>query len=107
MCSQRNDGQIHDFDLKIGSGYDRSLFYNNDQVTDKASRNEDHFTAKFVELKPIEKIIQPINFHSDRSEFQEETHSSTIKITVTHKNIPIGDWPKENEAEVEQSLHNE
>lgn len=106
-------GEIHDFDLKIGGGYDMSLFYIDDKILGKTSGNEDRFSAKFVELEPYEKIIQTINFQSDQDEFAEEMimevfleeaeHDST-QVTIIFKNIPFGVDPKDNEAGTEQSL---
>lgn len=66
------NGKIYDFDLKVGGGYTMSLFYLDSKTAGKSSRNEDRFSAKFVELKPYEKIVQTINFQSDKKEFIDE-----------------------------------
>lgn len=106
-------GRIHDFDLKVGGGYQMSLFYNDNETTGKTSINEDRFSAKFVELKPYEKIIQTINFQSDKSEFKDEmtmevylemNGNNSTKVTIIFKNIPPGINPKDNETGTEQSL---
>src|SRR5687768_12097020 len=68
LAPNKMQGKIHDFDLKVGGGYTMSLFYL-DKTAGKAAENEDRFTARFVELKPYEKIIQTIDFHSDKSKF--------------------------------------
>jgi uncharacterized protein YndB with AHSA1/START domain len=106
-------GKIHDFDLKVGSGYNMSIFYIDTETTGKTSGNEDRFTAKFVELKPYEKIVQTINFQSDKNEFKNEmamevyletVGSNSTKVTIVFENIPTGIDPKDNETGTEQSL---
>lgn len=106
-------GKIHNFDLKVGGGYEMSLFYLDSEEKGKTSGNEDRFSATFVELKPYEKIVQAINFKSDKNEFTEEmtmetfleeTESNSTKVTIVFKNIPTGINPKDNEAGTEQSL---
>lgn len=106
-------GKIHDFDLKVGGGYSMSLFYIDNNTKGKTSENEDRYCATFAELKPYEKIVQTINFQSDKSEymdemvmeiFLEEVESISTKVTIIFKNIPIGIDPKDNEAGTEQSL---
>ncbi|TZF84107.1 SRPBCC family protein [Pedobacter sp. BS3] len=105
-------GKIHDFDLKVGSGYTMSLFYL-DNNKGKTSENEDRFSVKFVELKPYEKIVQAIHFQSDKNEFSgemkmeislEERENNSTKVTIVFKNIPPGIDPKDNETGTEQSL---
>ena len=106
-------GKIHDFNLKVGGGYNMSLFYIDKEMAGKTSGNEDRFSAKFVELKPYEKIVQTINFQSDKSEFTNEmtmevsletVENNLTKVTIVFKNIPTGIDPKDNETGTEQSL---
>lgn len=106
-------GKIHDFNLKVGGGYEMSLFYTDNEIEGKTSGNEDRFSSTFVELKPYEKIVQTISFHSDNKEytdemimevFLEEFEFNSTKVTIIFKNIPIGVDPKDNEAGTEQSL---
>lgn len=106
-------GKIHNFDLKIGGGYDMSLFYIDGKTVGKTSNNEDRFSAKFVELRPYQKIVQAINFQSDKKEFKEEmmmevfleaVEDNSTKVTIVFKNIPTGVDPKDNETGTEQSL---
>ncbi|MCL6494502.1 MAG: SRPBCC domain-containing protein, partial [Ignavibacterium sp.] len=106
-------GKIHDFDFKVGGGYSMSLFYLDSKTEGKTSGNEDRFSAKFVELKPYEKIVQTINFQSDKNEFAnemtmevllEEVANNSTKVTIVFKNIPTGIDPKDNETGTEQSL---
>jgi len=106
-------GKIHDFDVRIGGGYDMSLIYNDPKTQGKTTGNEDRFSAKFVELRPYEKVVQRINFKSDNSEFTdemimevllEEVQPNSTKVTILFKNIPTGVDPKDNEDGTEQSL---
>lgn len=105
-------GKIHSFDLRLGGGYDMSLFYQ-DETPGKTSGNEDRSSSKFVELKPYEKIVQMINFQSDKSEYKdemimevslEEIGNSSTKVTIIFTNIPPGIDPKDNEDGTAQSL---
>lgn len=106
-------GKIHNFSLKVGSGYEMSLFYNNHKIEGKTADNEDRFSVTFIELEPYSKIIQQIKFQSDKDEFAEEmimeifleeVENNSTKITITFTNIPIGVNPQDNEAGTEQSL---
>lgn len=106
-------GKIHDFDAKVGGGYTMSLFYIDNEMAGKTSGNEDRFTAKFVELKPYDKIVETIHFQSDKSEFLNEMTMEVFletkgdnltQVTIIFKNIPTGIDPKDNEAGTEQSL---
>lgn len=106
-------GKVQGFNLKVGGGYTMSLFYRDNEMLGKTSGNEDRFTAKFVELKPYEKVVQTINFQSDKNEFAgemtmevflEEVENNTTKVTIVFKNIPTGIDPKNNEIGTEQSL---
>jgi uncharacterized protein YndB with AHSA1/START domain len=100
------------FDLRVGGGYKMSLYYIDTQTAGKTSGNEDRFSVKFVELIPYEKIVQLINFESDKKEFAVEMtmevfledHEASTKVTIVFKNIPSGIDPKDNETGTEQSL---
>lgn len=113
LAPKNMTGKIRDFDAKVGGGYSMSLFYLYSETGGKTSENEDRFSAKFVELKPYEKIVQTINFQSDKNEFTdemtmevflEESENNSTKVTIVFKNIPVGIDPKDNEKGTEQSL---
>ena len=101
-------GKVHSFDLRVGGGYHMSLFY---PSTDKEARgktgtHEDRFTARFLELSPPEKIVQAINFESDKPEFagemimevRLETRERGTDVTFQFTNIPPGIKPEDNDA---------
>jgi uncharacterized protein YndB with AHSA1/START domain len=107
-------GKVHSFDLRIGGGYQMSLFYpqiDNDS-RGKTSAKEDRFTARFVELTPHKKIVQAINFDSDDIAFSGEMtmeinfkpEENGTRVTVLFKNIPPGIRPEDNEAGTELTL---
>lgn len=106
-------GKIHDFDLKVGGGYEMSLYYKDNKTQGKTSGNEDRFSATFMEIKPFERIVQTINFQSDNSKFKDEMtmevqldklDTNSTKVTIIFRNIPTGIDPKDNEDGTEQSL---
>ena len=106
-------GKIHDFDLKVGGGYEMSLYYKDNKTQGKTSGNEDRFSATFTEIKPFERIVQTINFQSDNSKFKDEMtmqvqldklDTNSTKVTIIFRNIPTGIDPKDNEYGTEQSL---
>src|SRR5690554_1586849 len=108
-------GKIHDFDLKVGGGYEMSLYYKDNKTQGKTSGNEDRFSATFTEIKPFERIVQTINFQSDNSKFKDEMtmqvqldklDTNSTKVTIIFRNIPTGIDPKDNEDGTEQSLQN-
>jgi uncharacterized protein YndB with AHSA1/START domain len=101
-------GKVHNFDLKVGGGYQMSLFYppSEKEARGKTSGKEDRFVARFVELTPPHKIIQAINFDSSDPAFLGEMIMETTferkdngtKVTILFRNIPPGIRPEDNEA---------
>ncbi len=93
-------GKVHNFDLKIGGGYQMSLFYppSEKENRGKTSGKEDRFTSRFVELTPHRRIIQAITFDSDNMAFSGEmimvvtfeVQAKGTKVTFLFKNIPSG-----------------
>lgn len=106
-------GKVHNFDLKVGGGYEMSLFYKDTTIEGKTSGNEDRFSARFKEIIPNEKIIQAINFQTNKNEIKEQMmmevylekiDPNSTKVTILFKNIPEGINPKDNEDGTAQSL---
>jgi uncharacterized protein YndB with AHSA1/START domain len=101
-------GKVHNFDLRVGGGYEMSLFYppSEKESRGKTSTKEDRFAARFVELKPSRKIVQAINFNSSNPDFQGEMimevsfepKNEGTEVTILFKNIPPGIRPEDNEA---------
>ena len=106
--------KIHNFDLRIGGGYQMSLCYsdNENEMKGKTAGKEDRYTARFVELIPNKKIVQAINFDTSNPDFMGEMIMEVVlkpidngtNVTFTFKNIPIGIRPADNEAGTISSL---
>ncbi len=107
-------GKIHSFDLKVGGGYQMSLFYPQSEKRSrgKTSEREDRFTARFVQLTPPQKIVQAITFDSDNPAFSGEMimevtfeiEDTGTRVTIVFRNIPPGIRPEDNETGTEASL---
>jgi uncharacterized protein YndB with AHSA1/START domain len=107
-------GKIHEFDGRVGGGYQMSLFYpSSGQVhSGKTSELEDRYTARFVELTPPTRIIETITFDSTDPDFAgemtmvvtlEEKDGGT-EVTIAFENIPPGIRPEDNDAGTQSSL---
>jgi len=106
--------KVHYFDLKVGGGYQMSLFYPDNEVefTGKTSDKEDKFTAKFVELIPDTKIVMLINFDTSDPNYSGEMTMEVnlepidtgTRVTFLFENIPVGIRPEDNEAGASSSL---
>lgn len=107
-------GKIHSFDLRVGGGYQMSLFYPSSETLShgKTSEKEDRFNARFVELIPPKKIVQTINFDTSNPDFSGEmimevtfdAEDSGTRVTILFRNIPPGIRPEDNEAGTRSSL---
>lgn len=106
--------RIHNFDPRVGDGYEMSLFYpdNEQQMKGKTTDKEDRFTAHFVELVPFKKIVQAIRFDTANPDFAGEMImeitfqpvEAGTRVTMLFKNIPKGIRPEDNEAGTISSL---
>ncbi|NJD77798.1 MAG: SRPBCC family protein [Candidatus Methanoperedens sp.] len=107
-------GQVHSFDLKVGGGYQMSLYYPSSEKAfrGKTSDREDRFTARFMELTPPRRIVQAINFDSADPAFSGEmimevtfeAEGGGTRVTILFKNIPSGIRPEDNEAGTRSTL---
>ncbi|HEX6730028.1 MAG TPA: SRPBCC domain-containing protein [Pyrinomonadaceae bacterium] len=106
--------KVHGFDLRVGGGYEMSLFYpqSEQEAHGKTSQHEDRFSAQFLELTPARRIVESISFHSADPGFSgkmfmivmlEERDGGT-EVTILFENIPRGIWPADNEAGTQASL---
>ncbi len=101
-------GKVHSFDLRVGGGYQMSLFYSQSEkeARGKTSEKEDRYTAKFLELSPPKKIVEAIKFDSNDPallgemimEVTLEKKKSSTKVIIIFKNIPAGIRPEDNET---------
>lgn len=118
MAPGEMTGKIHQFDLREGGSYEMSLYYPESEKSSsgkpygKTGDNEDRYTARFVELKPYEKIVLAIIFDStDKKITSEMIMDVTLKpkdksttVTIVFKNIPSGIKPEDNEKGTEMTL---
>src|SRR5688572_5095940 len=74
-------GKVHSFDLRVGGGYQMSLYYSatEKEGLGKTQGNEDRFTVRFLELIPGEKIVEAVTFATDNPDLAEEM---TIKVSL-------------------------
>jgi uncharacterized protein YndB with AHSA1/START domain len=107
-------GKVHEFDARIGGGYQMSLYYPTSEQANrgKTTDREDRYTARFLELTPPSRIIEAITFDSDDPAFSgemtmtvtlEETDSAT-EVTIVFENIPPGIRPEDNDTGTRSSL---
>jgi uncharacterized protein YndB with AHSA1/START domain len=114
MAPGEMTGKVHSFDLKVGGGYEMSLFYppSEKESSGKTSGKEDRYTARFVELTPPEKIVQAITFDSENPAFlgemimevEFEATDNGTKVTIVFRNIPSGIRPEDNEEGTQLTL---
>jgi uncharacterized protein YndB with AHSA1/START domain len=101
-------GEVHSFDLRVGGGYQMSLYYPSSEITmrGKTSRREDRYTARFVELTPPRKIVEAITFDSPDPAFSGEmimevtleAKEGGVTVSILFKDIPSGIRPEDNET---------
>ena len=107
-------GQMHEFDARVGGGYQMSLFYAPDgsSFQGKTAKMEDRVVVRFVELTPPERIVEAVAFVSDDPEFSGEM-TLTISLTevpggtemiMLFENLPPGLRPEDNEVGADLSL---
>ena len=107
-------GVVHSFDFRIGGGYQMSLYYPSPKssMQDKTSEREDSYTARFVELKPPEKIVEAITFDTvDQAFIGEMIMEVTLDpeeggttVSIVFKDIPSGIRLEDNELGTQSTL---
>jgi len=107
-------GKVHSFDLRVGGGYEMSLFYPASENEDrgKTSGKEDRFTARFTVLEPFRRIAQAINFDSPDPAFSGEMimevtfepQEKGTEVGMVFSDIPSGVRPEDNETGTQLSL---
>ena len=107
-------GKVHAFDLRVGGGYQMSLFYpeSDREAVGKSDEREDRFTTRFVELLPPSLIVQAITFESDDPAFAGEMtmtialeeRAGGTEVTIAYEGIPSGIRPEDNELGTRMSL---
>lgn len=106
--------RMHTFDLRVGGGYQMSLFYSpsEESMRGKTADREDRFTARFVELIPPSRVVEAITFESDDDSFSGEmimtvtldAKDDQTVVTFEFENLPTGVRPEDNDAGTRSSL---
>lgn len=106
--------KVHDFELRVGGGYQMSLFYPSTELErrGKTSGREDRYTARFVELDAPSRIVEAITFDTDDPAFMGEmTMIVTLvdgdgetSVTIAFEDLPAGISPEDNDAGTRSSL---
>ncbi len=101
-------GEVHSFDGSVGGGYQMSLYYPSSEKTlrGKTSAREDRYTARFVELTPLSRIVEAITFDSVDPAFSGEmimvvtfgAEDGGTTVSIFFKDIPSGIRPEDNET---------
>ena len=114
LAPDQMTAKVHEFDGRVGGGYQMSLFYPSSErvYRGKTSEREDRFTARFVELTSPTRIIQAITFDSaDPTVAGEmsmtvtfEERDSGTEVTILFEQIPPGIQPEDNDAGTRSSL---
>jgi uncharacterized protein YndB with AHSA1/START domain len=107
-------GEVHRFDLRVGGGYEMSLYYpeSEQDAHGKSGDREDRYTARFVELTPLSRIVSAITFDSDDPgsagemimDVTLEAADGGTTVTIAFKDIPPGIRPEDNEMGTELTL---
>lgn len=107
-------GEVHRFDLRVGGGYQMSLYYPASETSarGKTSAKEDRYTARFVELMPPRRIVEVITFDSVDPAFSGEmimevtfeAEADGTTVSVVFKDIPPGIRPEDNETGTRSAL---
>ena len=107
-------GTVHQFDDRVGGGYQMSLYYPATETTarGKTAAREDRYTARFVELTPPRRIVEAITFDSGDPAFAgemimevtlEAAEGGTL-VTIVFRDLPAGIRPEDNEVGTQSSL---
>lgn len=107
-------GKIHDFNARVGGGYEMSLFYPeaDKERRGKTDDREDRVTVGFVQLEASRKIVEVVTFHSPDPALAGEMTLTVIfeprdggtEVTIECTNIPRGIRPQDNETGSRESL---
>jgi len=107
-------GYVHNFDYRVGGGYQMSLYYpsSGKNSRGKTSEREDRYTTRFVELAPPGRIVEAISFDSVDPAFSGEmimvvtleAEGDGTTVSILFKDIPSGIRPEDNEAGTRSTL---
>ncbi len=106
--------KVEIFDARPGGVYRMALTYRDpgDAAHGKSSSDTDRFQGRFVELVPLERIVEAIEFDSPDPQFAGEMRITTTfadaergtEITILCQNLPPGIRLADNETGTIQAL---
>lgn len=107
-------GKMHNFDGRVGGGYEMSLYYpdSDSSARGKTTAKEDRSWSRFVELTPPSRIVQAVRFDSDDPAFAGEMRMEVTlaaegdgtNVSILFNDIPPGIRPADNEKGTQSSL---
>lgn len=107
-------GEVHQFDGRMGGGYQMSLYYPASEPTarGKTTGREDRYTSRFIELTPPSRIVEAITFDSHDPAFAGEMimevtlapQQGGTTVAIVFKNIPSGIRPADNEEGTQSAI---
>ncbi len=105
--------EVHVFEPREGGAFRISLTYDGDEGTGKTSANTDTQRGRFVTLVADEKIVQSVEFETDKPALRGEmtititladSPSGGTYLTAVHDHLPPGLSPADNEKGWRDSL---
>jgi uncharacterized protein YndB with AHSA1/START domain len=109
-------GHVHVFEPREGGRFQISLMYQDPKhsLAGKTSQHTDTVQGRFVELIPDKKIVEVVEFESQKPKFAGEMKiivsladaEGGTEITMLCENIPRGIRPEDNEMGCRESLQN-
>ena len=106
--------RVHQFDGRVGGGYQMSLSYPSSDATarGKTSEREDRYAARFVNLTPPRRLVAAITFDTDDPAFAGEmvmeatfeAEDAGTRVTLVFTDLPPGIRPEDNEIGTRLSL---
>jgi len=109
-------GEVHAFEPREGGLFHMSLTYKNpeDAQRGKTSADTDTVRGRFVELLPLEKIVEVFEFESQDPKLAGEMRVTArfadvaggTEVTMICDDIPVGISPADNEMGSRSSLQN-
>ena len=106
--------RVHHFDLRVGGGYQMSLYYSSPDpdYPGKTGEGEDRYSSRFLELTPRSRIVEAIRFDSDDPTFAGEMimdvtledQGGRTAVTIAFWNLPPGIRPEDNDAGTRSAL---
>lgn len=112
MVPDGMSSHVHLFESRVGGAFRISLTYDAPDQQGKSSAHTDTYHGRFVELVPDEKVVQVMEFETDKPEMQGEMkatftlrdHDGGTELSAVHEDLPIGVRLEDNEYGWRMSL---